>query len=231
MVMILIRIILVFKVFVGVETIQETKEIINEMKENDPMRLLNLEVLRIVCRIQTLITQFSRRLKEWENVLGDVGQQFLVGVNVVRASVDKNCIYTGYPYPIVKSAPYRYTVKVFFLSRYSTHTVYVYIDPSFTTECYRNAYSHPIALIPDVKKPNEVNESTKVNAPSVIKGLGRQKKLGIYLVLRSQGINGCMVAVKSQLFTTRDIQILLVKLQSQLVEEEDMDWENTLAYK
>ncbi|RZC69750.1 hypothetical protein C5167_032888 [Papaver somniferum] len=125
MVMILIRIILVFKVFLGVETIQETKEIINEMKENDPMQLLNLEVLRIVCRIQTLITQFSRRLKEWENVLGDVGQQFLVGFNVVRAAIDKHCIYTGYPYPIVKSAPYRYTVKVF-SCRGTIHTLYTF---------------------------------------------------------------------------------------------------------
>ncbi|RZC69851.1 hypothetical protein C5167_032977, partial [Papaver somniferum] len=124
MVMILIHIILVFKIFLGVDTIQETEEIINEMKENDPMRLLNLKVLRIVCR--------------------------------------------------------------------TVHTVYVYIDPGFTSECYRNAYSHPAALIPDVKKPNEVDESTKINAPSVIKGLGRQKKIGIYLVLRSQERNGCV---------------------------------------
>ncbi|RZC45454.1 hypothetical protein C5167_038403 [Papaver somniferum] len=180
--------------------------------------------------MKTLITQFSRRLKEWENVLGDVGQQFLGGVNVVRAAVDKHCIYTGYPYPIVKSAPYHYTVKVF-SCRGTIHTVYVYIDHGFTSECYHNAYSHPIALIPDVKKPNEVDESTKVNAPSVIKGLGRQKKIGIYLVLRSQERNRCVVTVESQLFTTRDIRILLVKLQSQLVEEEDMDWENILAYK
>ncbi|RZC88250.1 hypothetical protein C5167_016053 [Papaver somniferum] len=189
----------VHKVFLGVETIQETEEIINEMKENDPMRLLNLEVLRIVCRIQ-----------------------FLVGVNVVRAAVDKHCIYTSYPYTIVKSAPYHYTVKVF-SCRGTVHTVYIYIDPGFTSECYRNAYSHPIPLIPDVKKPNEVDERTKVNAPSVIKGLGRQKKIGIYLVLRSQERNGCVVTVESQLFTTRDIWILLVKLQSQVVEEEDMD--------
>ncbi|KAI3858080.1 hypothetical protein MKW98_029554, partial [Papaver atlanticum] len=61
----------------------------------------------------TLITPFSKRLKEWENVLGDVGQQFLGGVNVVRVAVDKYCIYNGYPYAIVKSAPYRYTIKVF----------------------------------------------------------------------------------------------------------------------
>ncbi|RZC51612.1 hypothetical protein C5167_020042 [Papaver somniferum] len=156
------------------------------MKENDPMRLLNLEVIRIVCRIQELcqwgcenwIHDQAWRLKEWENILGDVGQQFLGGVNVVRAAVDKHCIYTGYPYPIVKSVLYHYTVKVF-SCRGTVHTVYVYIDPGFTSECYRNAYSHPIARIPDVKKPNEVDESTKVNAPSVIKGLGRQKKIGI----------------------------------------------------
>ncbi|KAI3890605.1 hypothetical protein MKX03_010682, partial [Papaver bracteatum] len=51
------------------------------------------------------------RLKDWENVLGDVGKQFVGGVNVVRSAVDKHCIFTGHTYATVKSAPYRYTVK------------------------------------------------------------------------------------------------------------------------
>ncbi|RZC76099.1 hypothetical protein C5167_000247 [Papaver somniferum] len=70
------------------------------------------------------------------------------------------------------------------LVRYSTHNVYDFIDYGFTTECYRNVYSHPIAFINDVKKPNEVDESTKVNAPSVVKVLGRQKK--IWYIPRSE---------------------------------------------
>lgn len=59
------------------------------------------------------IAQVSRprRLKDWENVIGDVGQRFVGGVDVVRSAVDKHCIFTDYPYAIVKSAPYRYTVK------------------------------------------------------------------------------------------------------------------------
>ncbi|KAI3832675.1 hypothetical protein MKW98_002221, partial [Papaver atlanticum] len=64
---------------------------------------------------------------------------------------------------------------------YNTHTVYDYINHVFTTECYRNAYSHPIVHIPDVEKPNEVDESTKVNSTSVVKGLGRQKKKKRYI--------------------------------------------------
>ncbi|KAI3929906.1 hypothetical protein MKW98_004060 [Papaver atlanticum] len=60
--------------------------------------------------------------------------------------------------------------------RYTTQTVYDYIDPAFITECYRNAYSHPVVPIPDVEKPNEVDESNKVVAPTVVKGPGRQKK-------------------------------------------------------
>ncbi|RZC56362.1 hypothetical protein C5167_015226 [Papaver somniferum] len=105
------------------------------------------------CGTNALKRDLVRRLKEWENVLGDVGQQFLGRVNVVRAAVDKHCIYTGYPYAIVKSAPYRHTVK-FFSCRGTIHTVYDYFDPGFTTECYRDVYSHSISLIPDVKKLN-----------------------------------------------------------------------------
>ncbi|XP_026383849.1 uncharacterized protein LOC113279371 [Papaver somniferum] len=59
---------------------------------------------------------------------------------------------------------------------YSKHTVYHYIDPAFTTDYYRNAYSHLIVPIPDVEKPNEVDEANKVNAPNVVRGPGRQKK-------------------------------------------------------
>ncbi|RZC81221.1 hypothetical protein C5167_043799 [Papaver somniferum] len=64
--------------------------------------------------------------------------------------------------------------------RYSKHIVYHYIDLAFTTDCYRNAYSHPIVPIPDVEKPNEVDEANKVNAPTVVRGPGRQKKKEVH---------------------------------------------------
>lgn len=55
-----------------------------------------------------------RRLKEWEDALGDVGQEFIGGAEAVRLAVDKHCIAFGFHYTVVKSAPNRYTVKVLF---------------------------------------------------------------------------------------------------------------------
>ncbi|XP_026396436.1 uncharacterized protein LOC113291076 [Papaver somniferum] len=59
---------------------------------------------------------------------------------------------------------------------YSKKTVYHYVDPTFTSECYCNAYSHPIVPILDVEKPDEVDESSKVVPPSVVEGPGRPPK-------------------------------------------------------
>ncbi|KAI3847366.1 hypothetical protein MKX03_023504, partial [Papaver bracteatum] len=43
-----------------------------------------------------------RMLKDWENFLGDVGQQFVGGVNIVLSAVYKHFIFTGHTYATVK---------------------------------------------------------------------------------------------------------------------------------